>query len=88
MFVSSSLLRKMSCVAPCRGVPGGPPELPDFPARCPYRGDNYQPRRVPVGADVGLPFPSRYQRFVVSTFTFVDDASRRMLTGPVGLLLS
>nr|XP_020636912.1 zona pellucida sperm-binding protein 4-like [Pogona vitticeps] len=71
----------------CWATPSANPlQKPDWSlleAGCPYRGDNYQTRRVPVGADVGLPFPSHYQRFVVSTFTFVDDASRRMLTGPV-----
>ncbi|XP_053165861.1 zona pellucida sperm-binding protein 4-like [Hemicordylus capensis] len=51
--------------------------------RCPYGGDNYQTRFVTVEAASGLQFPSHYLRFVVSTFTFVDSASRQALTGPV-----
>nr|XP_056700658.1 zona pellucida sperm-binding protein 4-like [Euleptes europaea] len=59
------------------------PEWPLLENGCPYRGDNYQTQRVPVGEDSGLQFPSHHQRFIVSTFTFVEPASQRMLTGPV-----
>nr|XP_028569898.1 zona pellucida sperm-binding protein 4-like [Podarcis muralis] len=50
---------------------------------CPYKGDNYRTQLVPIGADSGLPFPTHYQRFVVSTFTFVDGASQQVLSGQV-----
>ncbi|XP_061457472.1 zona pellucida sperm-binding protein 4-like isoform X2 [Rhineura floridana] len=59
------------------------PEWLLLEAGCPYKGDNYQTQLVPVGVDSGLQFPSHYQRFVVSIFTFVDGPSRRMLSGPV-----
>ncbi|CAM5177443.1 unnamed protein product [Eretmochelys imbricata] len=50
---------------------------------CPYEGDNYQTQLVPVGEASGLQFPSHHQRFIVSTFTFVDITSQRALSGPV-----
>ncbi|XP_048353763.1 zona pellucida sperm-binding protein 4 [Sphaerodactylus townsendi] len=59
------------------------PEWPLLEKGCPYRGDNYQTERVSVEDNSGVPFPSHYQRFVVSTFTFVEPASQKMLTGPV-----
>ncbi|KAJ6652815.1 hypothetical protein lerEdw1_010595 [Lerista edwardsae] len=59
------------------------PEWPLLENGCPYKGDNYQTQLVPVEVDSGLEFPSHYQRFIVRTFTFVDGASQRKLTGPV-----
>ncbi|XP_054836295.1 zona pellucida sperm-binding protein 4-like [Eublepharis macularius] len=59
------------------------PEWPLLENGCPYKGDNYRTQLVPVGVDSGLQFPSHYQRFIVSTFTFVDATSQRMLTGRV-----
>ncbi|XP_042335430.1 zona pellucida sperm-binding protein 4-like isoform X2 [Sceloporus undulatus] len=59
------------------------PEWPLLEAGCPYKGDNYQTQLMPIGVDSGLAFPSHYQRFVISTFTFVDSASQTKLTGPV-----
>ncbi|XP_015278847.1 PREDICTED: zona pellucida sperm-binding protein 4-like [Gekko japonicus] len=59
------------------------PEWPLLENGCPYKGDNYQTQVVPIRGDSGLPFPSHHQRFIVSTFTFVETASQRMLTGPV-----
>ncbi|XP_030426857.1 zona pellucida sperm-binding protein 4-like [Gopherus evgoodei] len=53
--------------------------------RCPYAGDNYCTQLVPVGPASGLQFPSHHQRFIISTFTFVESASQRALTGPVYL---
>ncbi|XP_034631696.1 zona pellucida sperm-binding protein 4-like [Trachemys scripta elegans] len=52
---------------------------------CPYTGDNYRTQLVPVGAASGLQFPSHHQRFIVSTFTFMESASQQALTGPVYL---
>ncbi|XP_036133559.1 zona pellucida sperm-binding protein 4 [Molossus molossus] len=52
---------------------------------CPYTGDNYQTQLIPVQEDAGLPFPSHYQRFSISTFSFVDSGARRALGGPVYL---
>uniref|UniRef100_A0A8C3S0W7 ZP domain-containing protein n=1 Tax=Chelydra serpentina TaxID=8475 RepID=A0A8C3S0W7_CHESE len=59
------------------------PEWPILVNGCPYEGDNYQTQLVPVGEASGLQFPSHHQRFVVSTFTFVDIPSQRALSGPV-----
>lgn len=48
-------------------------------------GDNYRTQLVPVGpATPQLPFPSHYQRFVISTFAFVEPPSMAVLEGEVG----
>lgn len=58
----------------------GPSRVP----RCPFAGDNYRTQLVPVGpASPQLPFPSHYQRFVISTFTFVEPPSMAVLEGEV-----
>ncbi|KAL8190876.1 UNVERIFIED_CONTAM: Zona pellucida sperm-binding protein 4 [Gekko kuhli] len=59
------------------------PQWPILVNRCPYGGDNYQTHFILVEEASGLQFPSHYQRFVVSTFTFVDSTSQQALTGPV-----
>uniref|UniRef100_A0A8C3P3U3 ZP domain-containing protein n=1 Tax=Chrysemys picta bellii TaxID=8478 RepID=A0A8C3P3U3_CHRPI len=59
------------------------PEWPILVEGCPYEGDNYQTQLVPVSEASGLQFPSHHQRFIVSTFTFVDTTSQRALSGPV-----
>uniref|UniRef100_A0ACB8FGV6 Uncharacterized protein n=1 Tax=Sphaerodactylus townsendi TaxID=933632 RepID=A0ACB8FGV6_9SAUR len=59
------------------------PQWPILVNRCPYGGDNYQTQFILVGETSGLLFPSHYQRFVVSTFTFVDSTPQQALTGPV-----
>lgn len=52
--------------------------------RCPFVGDNYRTQLVPVGpASPQLPFPSHLQRFVISTFTFVEPPSMAVLEGEV-----
>ncbi|CAM5167306.1 unnamed protein product [Natator depressus] len=61
------------------------PQWPILVDGCPYTGDNYRTQLVPVGAASGLQFPSHHQRFIVRTFTFVESASQRVLTGPVYL---
>uniref|UniRef100_A0A8D0HPW9 Zona pellucida sperm-binding protein 1 n=1 Tax=Sphenodon punctatus TaxID=8508 RepID=A0A8D0HPW9_SPHPU len=44
---------------------------------CPFLGDNYRTQLVPMGPVTSeLLFPTHYQRFVISTFTFVDSASQ------------
>nr|XP_042717815.1 zona pellucida sperm-binding protein 4-like [Chrysemys picta bellii] len=60
------------------------PEWPILVEGCPYEGDNYQTQLVPVSEASGLQFPSHHQRFIVSTFTFVDTTSQRALSGPLG----
>lgn len=52
--------------------------------RCPFLGDNYRTQLVPMGpASSELPFPTHHQRFVLSTFVFVDSASQIVLDGLV-----
>ncbi|NXE56259.1 ZP1 protein, partial [Casuarius casuarius] len=65
------------------------PQWPILVDGCPFIGDNYRTQLVPVGpASPQLPFPSHYQRFVVSTFTFVESPSMAMLEGEVYIFCS
>ncbi|XP_068134465.1 zona pellucida sperm-binding protein 4-like isoform X2 [Hyperolius riggenbachi] len=51
---------------------------------CPFTGDNYLTEPIPVGtASQTVPFPNHYQRFVVSTFTFVGQSGQVSLNGLV-----
>ncbi|XP_074951185.1 zona pellucida sperm-binding protein 1 [Phalacrocorax aristotelis] len=60
------------------------PQWPILVDGCPFTGDNYRTQLVPVGpASPQLPFPSHYQRFAVSTFTFVEPPSMALLEGEV-----
>lgn len=59
-------------------------QCPCFLPRCPFQGDNYRTRLIPMGpASPELPFPSHYQRFVISTFTFVEPPGMAVLEGEV-----
>ncbi|XP_067857553.1 zona pellucida sperm-binding protein 4-like [Heptranchias perlo] len=51
--------------------------------RCPFAGDNYKTRLLPVTAASHLLFPTHHNRFVVSTFAFWDRVLGRALTGEV-----
>ncbi|NWY07307.1 ZP1 protein, partial [Nothoprocta ornata] len=65
------------------------PQWPILVDGCPFAGDNYRTQLLPVGpASQQLPFPSHYQRFVVSTFTFVESPSMAMLEGEVYIFCS
>uniref|UniRef100_A0A8B9NVZ9 Zona pellucida glycoprotein 1 n=1 Tax=Apteryx owenii TaxID=8824 RepID=A0A8B9NVZ9_APTOW len=65
------------------------PQWPILVDGCPFVGDNYRTQLVPMGpASPQLPFPSHYQRFVVSTFTFVESPSMAMLEGEVYIFCS
>ncbi|NXC59048.1 ZP1 protein, partial [Aleadryas rufinucha] len=60
------------------------PQWPILVEGCPFQGDNYRTRLIPVGpASPELPFPSHYQRFVISTFAFVEPPSMAVLEGEV-----
>ncbi|NWU27911.1 ZP1 protein, partial [Dyaphorophyia castanea] len=60
------------------------PQWPILVDGCPFQGDNYRTRLIPVGpASPELPFPSHYQRFVISTFAFVEPPSMAVLEGEV-----
>uniref|UniRef100_A0A672V4J1 Zona pellucida glycoprotein 1 n=1 Tax=Strigops habroptila TaxID=2489341 RepID=A0A672V4J1_STRHB len=64
--------------------PTAEPQWPILVDGCPFVGDNYRTQLVPVGpASPQLPFPSHYQRFVISTFTFVEPPSMAVLEGEV-----
>ncbi|NP_999210.1 zona pellucida sperm-binding protein 4 precursor [Sus scrofa] len=73
----------------CWATPGMSPLLqPQWPMLvngCPYTGDNYQTKLIPVQKASNLLFPSHYQRFSVSTFSFVDSVAKQALKGPVYL---
>ncbi|CAM4583408.1 unnamed protein product [Caretta caretta] len=62
------------------------PILVDGAQLVPFLGDNYRAQLVPVGSE--LPFPTHHQRFVLSTFAFVDSASQIALDGEVYLFCS
>ncbi|TEA41936.1 hypothetical protein DBR06_SOUSAS26810029 [Sousa chinensis] len=61
------------------------PQWPMLVNGCPYTGDNYQTKLIPVQRALDLPFPSHYQRFSISTFSFVDSVAKQALKGPVYL---
>ncbi|KFP07368.1 Zona pellucida sperm-binding protein 1, partial [Calypte anna] len=72
------------CWAAPSPSPEAQPQWPILVDGCPYLGDNYRTQLVPVGpASPQLPFPSHYQRFVISTFTFVDPPTTAVLEGEV-----
>ncbi|XP_077346388.1 zona pellucida sperm-binding protein 4-like [Lithobates pipiens] len=64
-----------------------PTLLPQWPIlfdSCPFNGDNYMSQLIPVGTpSQAVPIPNYYQRFVVSTFTFVDSTTQLALDGLV-----
>ncbi|XP_063253513.1 zona pellucida sperm-binding protein 1 [Prinia subflava] len=60
------------------------PQWPILVEGCPFQGDNYRTRLIPMGpASPELPFPSHYQRFVISTFAFVEPPKMAVLEGEV-----
>ncbi|NXH24530.1 ZP1 protein, partial [Myiagra hebetior] len=60
------------------------PQWPILVEGCPFQGDNYRTRLIPMGpASPELPFPSHYQRFVISTFAFVERPNMAVLEGEV-----
>ncbi|NXS33838.1 ZP1 protein, partial [Pomatostomus ruficeps] len=60
------------------------PQWPILVDGCPFQGDNYKTRLIPVGpASPEVPFPSHYQRFVISTFAFVEPPRMAVLEGEV-----
>ncbi|XP_034624701.1 zona pellucida sperm-binding protein 1-like [Trachemys scripta elegans] len=65
------------------------PQWPILVDGCPFLGDNYRTQLVPMGpASSELPFPTHYQRFVLSTFAFVDSTSQMVLEGLVYIFCS
>uniref|UniRef100_A0A8C0ITD2 Zona pellucida sperm-binding protein 1 n=1 Tax=Chelonoidis abingdonii TaxID=106734 RepID=A0A8C0ITD2_CHEAB len=65
------------------------PQWPILVDGCPFLGDNYRTQLVPmVTASSELPFPTHHQRFVLSTFAFVDSASQVVLDGQVYIYCS
>ncbi|XP_033918188.1 zona pellucida sperm-binding protein 1 [Melopsittacus undulatus] len=72
------------CWAAPSTEPTAQPQWPILVDGCPFVGDNYRTQLVPVGpASPQLPFPSHYQRFIISTFTFVEPPSMAVLEGEV-----
>ncbi|XP_037695370.1 zona pellucida sperm-binding protein 1 [Choloepus didactylus] len=58
------------------------PQWPLLADGCPFNGDSYRTRMV-ASEGTALPFPSPYQRFTASTFTFLDPGSQQALRGLV-----
>ncbi|NWU14050.1 ZP1 protein, partial [Cephalopterus ornatus] len=93
IFVEVRLLQKTDpnlvlVLHQCWASPGSSaasqPQWPILVDGCPFQGDNYRTRMVPVGpASLELPFPSHYQRFVISTFTFVESPGMAVMEGEV-----
>ncbi|NXF71935.1 ZP1 protein, partial [Sclerurus mexicanus] len=93
IFVEVRLLQKTDpnlvlVLHQCWASPGSDtasrPQWPILVDGCPFQGDNYRTRMVPVGpASPELPFPSHYQRFVISTFTFVEPPRTAVMEGEV-----
>ncbi|VTJ86025.1 Hypothetical predicted protein [Marmota monax] len=74
------------CWATPSPSPQQQPQWPILVKGCPYAGDNYRTRLMPVQKAPGLPFPSHHQRFSISTFSFVDSArTKEALRGQVYL---
>ncbi|XP_075784508.1 zona pellucida sperm-binding protein 1-like [Pelodiscus sinensis] len=77
----------------CWATPSANPlEQPQWPILvdgCPFLGDNYRTQLMPVGpASSELPFPVHHQRFVLSTFAFVDSSTQMMMEGLVYIFCS
>ncbi|XP_050192863.1 zona pellucida sperm-binding protein 1 [Myiozetetes cayanensis] len=93
IFVEVRLLQKTDpnlvlVLHQCWASPGSSaasqPQWPILVDGCPFQGDNYRTQMVPVGpASPELPFPSHYQRFVISTFTFVEPPGMAVMEGEV-----
>ncbi|NXP69779.1 ZP1 protein, partial [Ramphastos sulfuratus] len=72
------------CWAAPSANPAAEPQWPILVDGCPFTGDNYRTQLIPLGpASPQLPFPSHYQRFAISTFTFVEPPSMAALEGEV-----
>ncbi|XP_036620436.1 zona pellucida sperm-binding protein 1 [Trichosurus vulpecula] len=59
------------------------PQWPLLFDGCPFAGDGYKTQLAPKKGTLEHLFPTHYQRFVVSTFTFVDSVSQGALSGPI-----
>nr|AYN07267.1 zona pellucida 4 [Mus mattheyi] len=73
----------------CWATPGSnpfhQPQWPILVKGCPYAGDNYQTKRIPV-QKTSSPFPSHHQRFSIDTFSFMSAVrEKQLLSGQVYL---
>ncbi|XP_063302289.1 zona pellucida sperm-binding protein 4-like [Pelobates fuscus] len=60
------------------------PQWPILVKSCPFPGDNYLTQLIPLGASSrAIPFPTHYNHFSISTFTFVDGRTQLALRGLV-----
>ncbi|CAH2276056.1 zona pellucida sperm-binding 4-like [Pelobates cultripes] len=58
------------------------PQWPILVESCPFPGDNYLTQLIPLGASSqAIPFPTHYNHFSISTFTFVDGRTQLALGG-------
>ncbi|XP_040200994.1 zona pellucida sperm-binding protein 4-like [Rana temporaria] len=73
-----------NCWATNSASPTDAPKWPILFHSCPFPGDNYLSQGIPVGApSQSMPLPTHYQRFMVSTFTFVAPNTQVSLGGLV-----
>ncbi|KAM4828569.1 zona pellucida sperm-binding protein 4 [Thomomys bottae] len=93
VFVEASVLHRtdpqlglqlLHCWATPGPSPRHPQQWPILVAGCPYAGDDYETRRIPVHAAVNL--PAHHQRFSISTFSFTNSTgAEKALRGQVYL---
>ncbi|XP_031215126.1 zona pellucida sperm-binding protein 4 [Mastomys coucha] len=73
-------LRLEQCWATPGSNPFHQPQWPILVKGCPYAGDNYQTKRIPVQKASG-PFPSHRQRFSIATFSFMSAVREKQVLG-------
>nr|KAG8542087.1 hypothetical protein GDO81_027513 [Engystomops pustulosus] len=80
----SLILMLDNCWATSTADPTQQVQWPVLLNGCPFPGDAFQTKQLQVGGPSQLvPYPTHYQRFAVSTFTFVDSQDQQPLGGLV-----
>ncbi|XP_056372868.1 zona pellucida sperm-binding protein 4-like isoform X2 [Hyla sarda] len=80
----SLILMLDNCWATPSSDPAQKVQWPILVNGCPFTGDNYMTRQLPVGtSSQAVQYPTHYQRFIVSTFTFMAPNGQHSLGGLV-----